>query len=991
MLPGCSSFRFMDVMSGAPTNLQAVIDGLPGGLTISWTAGDGNLSYRYVITQTIQGVSSIFESAATQFTTILRTNIVTGATYTFTVTGYSVFSPAGDGTPLGTATLATPVSYYNPFGGPQGVQGYQGIQGIQGWTGPTGIQGVQGIQGPAFGATGPTGPTYIGGTLLTQPITGDIIIGPTAVGGVPGGPVTDINFSGNINNTIDTSTNSIGGVRFGPNGGIVTPLQATGSIGGVRFGPIGLIDTDGTINGVTIDSGGSFGFGSINTTGLITAGGGFTGPALNTINGVGINPVTARVSSAGGFTGPALNTINGVGIDLTTARVSSAGGFTGPALNTINGVGIDLTTARVSSAGGFTGPALNTINGVGINPTTSLVSSVGGFTGPALNTINGVGINPTTARVSSVGGFTGPALNTINGVGINPTTNLVSSVGGFTGPITGSTINGITISNGNVSCTTFSNSTSSTFTGNVSGNAATATSAAGLANGTSAATVSQPTGGGDANALTVAAGKGTGFSISAGTISCGAITASSVNVSNGYSVNNAALPFTVGSNFLITGGQTASYTSALSTSPDGVNWISRTPTSITSNVAAAAWNGALWVIGGETTGGAGALATSSDGITWTTRTPTGITEVVRTIAWNGSLWVIGGTGTGAGALATSSDGITWTSRTPTGITAVVSCAAWNGSLWVIGGQTTAVTGALSTSPDGITWTSRTPTGFSANSHVKCVAWNGSLWVIGGISGGAAALSTSTDGITWTSRIIVGVTQSVNGISWNGSYWLAVGVGAGTGVVAISTDGITWTSVASQIIAGLEFGIVCSCWDGYQWIVGGSSGADVGAIARSSNGINWTSLSPTGLTLEVNCIASRIVLPFVGTTPVFNRNISGVTLTTTGAITAPTTNTINSLGISNGTCTGVDFVATSDRRLKSDISTISNALETVKGLRGVYFTRLGETKRSVGVIAQEVEEILPEVVHGDDMKSVSYGNIVGLLIEAVKELSEKMER
>jgi hypothetical protein len=122
-------------------------------------------------------------------------------------------------------------------------------------------------------------------------------------------------------------------------------------------------------------------------------------------------------------------------------------------------------------------------------------------------------------------------------------------------------------------------------------------------------------------------------------------------------------------------------------------------------------------------------------------------------------------------------------------------------------------------------------------------------------------------------------------------------------------------------------------------------------------------------------------------------VSGVsTLSMTGAITAPTTtNTINSLIINAGTCTGVDFVATSDRRLKSDISTISNALEIVKGLRGVYFTRLGETKRSVGVIAQEVEEVLPEVVHGDDMKSVSYGNIVGLLIEAVKELSEKMER
>jgi hypothetical protein len=80
-------------------------------------------------------------------------------------------------------------------------------------------------------------------------------------------------------------------------------------------------------------------------------------------------------------------------------------------------------------------------------------------------------------------------------------------------------------------------------------------------------------------------------------------------------------------------------------------------------------------------------------------------------------------------------------------------------------------------------------------------------------------------------------------------------------------------------------------------------------------------------------------------------------------------------------------------VKTDIETISNALDIVKGLRGVYFTRTGETQRQVGVIAQEVEEILPEVVHTslDDLKSVSYGNIVGVLIEALKDVSKRLEK
>lgn len=112
----------------------------------------------------------------------------------------------------------------------------------------------------------------------------------------------------------------------------------------------------------------------------------------------------------------------------------------------------------------------------------------------------------------------------------------------------------------------------------------------------------------------------------------------------------------------------------------------------------------------------------------------------------------------------------------------------------------------------------------------------------------------------------------------------------------------------------------------------------------------------------------------------------------GIISNTIDTTINRIGGvtlgANGYASGVDFTATSDVRTKTDISTITSALDKVKALRGVYFTRNGETSRSIGVIAQEVEAVLPEVVHtgSDDMKSVSYGNMVGLLIEAIKELS-----
>lgn len=86
----------------------------------------------------------------------------------------------------------------------------------------------------------------------------------------------------------------------------------------------------------------------------------------------------------------------------------------------------------------------------------------------------------------------------------------------------------------------------------------------------------------------------------------------------------------------------------------------------------------------------------------------------------------------------------------------------------------------------------------------------------------------------------------------------------------------------------------------------------------------------------------------------------------------------------------DLIAFSDERLKNNIETIPNALEKILQLRGVTFTKIdGDNRRHVGVIAQEVENVLPEVVYTDEngMKSVAYGNLVALLIEAIKELSK----
>lgn len=96
--------------------------------------------------------------------------------------------------------------------------------------------------------------------------------------------------------------------------------------------------------------------------------------------------------------------------------------------------------------------------------------------------------------------------------------------------------------------------------------------------------------------------------------------------------------------------------------------------------------------------------------------------------------------------------------------------------------------------------------------------------------------------------------------------------------------------------------------------------------------------------------------------------------------------------SDGSITATsNITAYSDIRLKSNIRTIDNALNKTNKLRGVYYDK--DSAPSLGIIAQEVEAVLPEVVfdNSDGYKSVAYGNIVGLLIEAIKELSAKVEK
>ena len=88
----------------------------------------------------------------------------------------------------------------------------------------------------------------------------------------------------------------------------------------------------------------------------------------------------------------------------------------------------------------------------------------------------------------------------------------------------------------------------------------------------------------------------------------------------------------------------------------------------------------------------------------------------------------------------------------------------------------------------------------------------------------------------------------------------------------------------------------------------------------------------------------------------------------------------------------NFDSLSDRTLKTDIEPIGNALHTVAQLQGVEFNWLNSGERSAGVIAQELETVLPYLVNtsSEGVKSVNYTGIIAYLIESVKSLSARVE-
>ena len=137
---------------------------------------------------------------------------------------------------------------------------------------------------------------------------------------------------------------------------------------------------------------------------------------------------------------------------------------------------------------------------------------------------------------------------------------------------------------------------------------------------------------------------------------------------------------------------------------------------------------------------------------------------------------------------------------------------------------------------------------------------------------------------------------------------------------------------------------------------------------------------------------------------FLTSLSGAITTGTVSVTGATSSTsalTGALVITGGAGVGGSlyvggnayatlFQSTSDLRLKTEISTLTDALDTVMQLRGVEYKWKSSGEQGMGLVAQEVQSVIPcAVVDNGEHLTVGYANLVGLLVEAVKELRQQV--
>lgn len=200
----------------------------------------------------------------------------------------------------------------------------------------------------------------------------------------------------------------------------------------------------------------------------------------------------------------------------------------------------------------------------------------------------------------------------------------------------------------------------------------------------------------------------------------------------------------------------------------------------------------------------------------------------------------------------------------------------------------------------------------------------------------------------------------------------------TGNLTIARNGSTIENVADNLVADISGTNFYCQYDGSTWRVFG--------IATGTQYFNGT-LSTAALTVT-GAMASN--------TAAITNGLTAKSITVTESVVANTASFTKQISANTGVFTSQvsaqDFNSTSDVALKQNISTIDNASSVINQLRGVSFEWVNNKEPGYGVVAQELESVVPNLVttNNDGTKSVRYNGLIGFLLESNKQLLQRIE-
>ncbi len=253
-----------------------------------------------------------------------------------------------------------------------------------------------------------------------------------------------------------------------------------------------------------------------------------------------------------------------------------------------------------------------------------------------------------------------------------------------------------------------------------------------------------------------------------------------------------------------------------------------------------------------------------------------------------------------------------------------------------------------------------------------------------VSQNGASVINKANGLNFVNSANVTIAVTA-GIAGNANISFEVAGGAGTqgpqGASGVSVQGAQGTAGTTQGAQGIQ-GLQGTSIQGAQ---GTSVQGAQGASVQGSQGASGTAGAITDETASASTYYPILTTATSGT-------LSTVNVSSTKLSFQPST----------GTVTATDFSATSDERLKNIVQEVDNAIKLVESLRGVEYhwndmaKVIGvsnDDRKQVGLIAQDVEKLYPTLVtKGEDgYLRVSYDRLVPILVEAIKELNERVKR